>query len=101
MAFKDCFVRIEDKKEYKEGINWFCCEETLKELNEGLSLHLTGKFYPPLPSEVKETFLKSFNKYWEGKVNQKGLKHLLSEVYQGSLYDYGFYVFLMNEGGDI
>jgi len=101
MGFKDCWISIEDKTENKEGIDWFCCEETLKELNEGLNLHLTGKFYPPLPSEVKDVFVKSFNKYWEGKVNQKGLEQLLSEVYQGSLDDYGFYMFLMEKGGDI
>lgn len=64
---------------------------------DSLSMHLSANFYPPLPGAVKQVFLGAFNQYWAGQIGITGLETELSRVYRGSLNDYGFYNYLLEE----
>lgn len=58
--------------------------------SESLRMHLSGNFYPPLPEWVKDVFVGSFEKYWDGKSDIEMLQADLSDVYVGGLHKYGF-----------
>lgn len=62
-----------------------------------LRMHLSGNFYPPLPSFVKDIFINAFTKYWAYESDIDGLTEDLKEVYRGSLYSYGFEHYLNPE----
>lgn len=62
-----------------------------------LRMHLSGNFYPPMPEWVKDVFVGSFERYWDGQSDMDMLKTDLSDVYQGSLYKYGFDNYLFDE----
>lgn len=39
---------------------------SLKDKESGLRMHLSGNFYPSIPSDVQAVIIKEFKKYWKG-----------------------------------
>ena len=64
---------------------------------QALSFHLTGNFYPPLPTYVKKIFLDAFQLYWAYSIDIDQLQKELSRVYKGGLDQYGFDNFLNDD----
>ena len=65
--------------------------------SQGMRVHLTSNFYPPLPEYFISRFIKVWERYWnEGDVEK--LQVELSEVgYKGDLNSYDFYRYLNDE----
>ena len=65
--------------------------------SQGMRVHLTSNFYPPLPEYFISRFIKAWERYWnEGDVEK--LQVELSEVgYKGDLNSYDFYRYLNDE----
>ena len=69
---------------------------------EGLAFHLSTAFYPPLPDEIKEAFIRVFVDYWSGDIDLGSLDQELADKagYTGGVNQYNFWQFLNDEDLD-
>jgi hypothetical protein len=69
-------------------------ERTATERGMQLYDHMTDNFYPPISEEVKASWLRQFQKYWDGELR---FKHLLEDCPVGADELWNRFSFFFNE----
>ena len=66
---------------------------------ESLKWHLTGNFYPPFPSSVKNRVITMFKAYWRNRINFELLMKYITKkfVNEDGFYRYQFDFYLKDE----